>query len=201
MQDSEEIFLANCTIQNILKTGLMFAVSIAMFAFESPSFILFAIGIVVANVLILFFFMRVEREMKALGALHNPAILRSFNYTIAGIDSLRAFKKIEWVNSNIHRDVYNSTVWKCNYKFIYSGMSIMCELTSLFIIGVAAVLAVNSKFNRVFEDVALISASITFSLRLTGAMTSIIKDCLALELAMKGSSVTCIAIHRKRTFM
>ena len=166
----------------------MFAVSIAMFAFESPSFILFAIGIVVANVLILFFFMRVEREMKALGALHNPAILRSFNYTIAGIDSLRAFKKIEWVNSNIHRDVYNSTVWKCNYKFIYSGMSIMCELTSLFIIGVAAVLAVNSKFNRVFEDVALISASITFSLRLTGAMTSIIKDCLALELAMKGSS-------------
>lgn len=94
-----------------------------------------------------------------------------------------------WCHSNIHRDLYNSTVWKWNYKFLYTGMSIMCELTSLFIIGVAAVLAVGSKFNKLFEDVVLISASITFSLRLTGAMSSIVKDCIGLEQTMKGSSV------------
>jgi len=147
------------------------------------------VGIVAANLLILILFMRVEREIKALGALHNPAILRSYNYTIVGIDSLRAFGKLEWCHSSIFRDVYNSTVWKCNYKFIYSGMSVMCELTSLLIIGAAAVLAVSNKFNYASEDIALISASITFSLRLTGAMTSIVKDCVGLELAMKGSSV------------
>jgi ATP-binding cassette subfamily C (CFTR/MRP) protein 1 len=136
----------------------------------------------------LILFMRTEREMKALGGLHNCQILKTYNYTIDGIDSLRAFDKTQWCHSTFMQDLYNSTVWKCNYKFIYTGMSILCEVSSLCVIGAAAIFAINSKFDNEVEDVALISASITFSLRLTGAMTSIIKDCVSLELAMKGSS-------------
>lgn len=181
--------MVNCTLQNLLKTVLMFLVSLATFVLESPSFIAFTVGIVFANILILVFFMRAEREMKALGALHNPAVLKAFNYTVSGIDTLRAFGKLNWCHSAIARDVYNLTVWKCNYKFIYSGMSIMCEFTSLFVIGAAALLAVGTKFDNISSDAALVSAGITLSLRLTGAMTSIVKDCVGLELTMKGSSV------------
>ncbi len=84
---------------------------------------------------------------------------------------------------------YCATVAKMNYKYIFSGMSIICELSSLVVIAAAAILAVKSKFTTEIEDIAVIGTSITFSLRLTGIMTSIIKDAISLEMAMKGSSV------------
>lgn len=86
------------------------------------------------------------------------------------------------------KDLYNYTVCKVNYKFIYNGMSIACELSSLVIIAAAAIIAVNSRFTKEVEDIAVIGTSISFSLRLTGIVTSFIKDAIGLELAMKGSS-------------
>jgi ABC-type multidrug transport system fused ATPase/permease subunit len=56
------------------------------------------------------------------------------------------------------------------------------------IIAAAAIIAVNSKFNLEVEDIAVIGTAISFSLRLTGIVTSFIRDAVGLELAMKGSS-------------
>lgn len=77
-----------------------------------------------------------------------------------------------------------------NYKYIGHGMSMLAEFTSLMVIAGAAFFAVSSNTSAVSkDDIAIIGTSISFSLKLTGIMVSIIKDSISLEIGIKAAVV------------
>ena len=81
-------------------------------------------------------------------------------------------------------------VYKVNYKYIGHGMSMLAEFTSLMVIAGAAFFAVSSNTSAVSkDDIAIIGTSISFSLKLTGIIVSIIKDSISLEIGIKAAVV------------
>lgn len=68
-----------------------------------------------------------------------------------------------------------------NNKYLYQGVNILCEFTSLVIIAGTTFSAVMSKASSLSpEEIAVIGTSIALCTKLTGTMTSIIKDCVSL---------------------
>lgn len=128
--------------------------------------------------------------MSATGSEFNDPVTSGFDEAIQGTDILRAFGKLEESRSSIFKSVYLMEVYKVNYKFIGHGMSMLTELTSLMVIAGAAFFAVSSNSSTISkEEIAIIGTSISFSLKMTGIMVSIIKDSINLEIGIKGAVV------------
>lgn len=69
-------------------------------------------------------------------------------------------------------------------------MNILCEFTSLIIIAGTTLFAVSSKTSTLSaEEIAVIGTAISLCTKLTGTMTSVIKDCVNLEIGIKGAVV------------
>lgn len=136
--------------------------------------------------------------MASLGGEFSDNVNFNFDDMINGVDVLRAFNKIDEYKSAIRKNCYGLELWRMNNKFLYQGMNILCELTSLIIIAGTTFFAVSSKTSSLSpEEIAVIGTAISLCTKLTGTMTSIIKDCVNLENGVKGAVVFSFIILEK----
>lgn len=88
---------------------------------------------------------------------------------------------------------YKVSVFRANYKGIFSAMTILCQSVSLVMMTCIAIVAINNKFNDL-NDLGTIGLSITFSLKISDLVSSIVSDLSRLEILMKIYIVSIIVI-------
>lgn len=168
-RDDAEMFETTDAAYSLFRDTLTFLATIVLVGLSSPMFLTIAAGVIIADVLIFYFYGRAASELDVFDDIYRDPISHSYEELINGIDVLRAFGKLTNPRNTIVNLYYNYTVYKINRKFLDFGMMLLTEIISLAIVAGAAFFAVRSKFNSegIEQNVAIIGTSIAFSLKIT----------------------------------